>query len=314
MNASIQWYPGHIAKLERKLDEWIKLCDVVIELIDSRIPNASYNPRLSKRYPHKPRIILLNKADLADQTQTKRWQKAYQHAMNQEESPIKVMAFNAKTGKLRNQLVQAILPLGKEIQSKRKAKGLKARSLRVMVVGMPNVGKSTLINQIVERKKTKTGHKAGVTRQTQWVRIHDDIDLLDTPGVIPPKLEERHEDCPTPMSPGELLAVVSSVGEAAYDEEPVAQNLLNQVEYFYPGVLHRHYDVPAEQALTLTAIGQARQWLAEQGEANTTRTARGVLTDFRNGRWGALTLEWCINESSQENDTQPDAIPQDATP
>lgn len=304
MSVSIQWYPGHIAKLERKLNEWIKLCDVIIELVDARIPEASYNPRLSQRYAHKPRIILLNKADLADNTQTKQWQTAYKKALQQADSPYRVMSFNAKTGKLRNQLVQAILPLGKSIQEKRKAKGLKERSLRVMVVGMPNVGKSTLINQIVERKKTKTGHKAGVTRQTQWVRIHDSIDLLDTPGVIPPKLDERQDDCPTPMSPGALLAAVSSVGEAAYDEEPVAQDLLDQIEYYYPHILRPHYELSPEAPVTLETIGESRQWLMGQGEINTLRTARGILTDFRSGRLGPLTLEWCPNHGTETSTTK----------
>lgn len=293
MSATIQWYPGHIAKLERKLDEWIKLCDVVVEIIDARIPDASYNPRLSERYPHKPRIILINKVDLADPEQTKLWEAEYKARTAEAESPHRVMLFNAKTGKLRNNLIQAILPLGKKIQDKRKAKGLKPRSLRIMVAGMPNVGKSTLINNIVLRKKTKTGHKAGVTRQVQWVRIHDEIDLLDTPGVIPPKLDKLAEDSPTPMSPGELLASVSSVGEAAYDEEPVAQSLLEQIQYYYPYTLHAHYNLGPDAELTLENIGQSRQWLGEQGQVNIQRTARGVLTDYRSHRLGSLTLEWC---------------------
>lgn len=273
----IQWYPGHIAKVERQLTELLKLVDVVIEVIDARLPISTINPRLRKRYTHKPVLLLLNKADLADPAQNKRWREHYKGEANA------VMLYESLHGKQRKQLLDTLLRLGEEKMKALEAQGRKRRPIRVLVVGMPNVGKSTIINSIVGRKKAKTGHKAGVTRQTQWVRIHPAIELMDTPGVIPPRLDSEES--------GSLLASVSSVGEAAYEEEPVARFLLERIETLHPNAMREYYKLSPDQPLTLESVAENRHYVITGGEPDCLRAARSVLSEFRQGRPGRLTLE-----------------------
>jgi len=300
----IQWYPGHIAKLERKLGDLLKLCDVVIEVLDARIPLATTNPRIRARYPNKPLLLLINKATLADPTQTKQWLKHVQ-AHHGHTAPVLVIDHDAVSKLHHQQVIQAIATLAETSLKALEAKGLKRRPARAIIVGMPNVGKSTVLNSMVGRKKTQTGHKAGVTRQPQWVRIHPKIELLDTPGIIPPQLGS--EDI------GIKLACVSSVGEASFEEEPVAQYLLDLMQSVYPGVLQKHYGLLAaeataplaEAAPSLAAISLARQWLAKGGGPDIHRTARHVLSDFRQGRWGRHTLEWVTGTVSASESVHP---------
>lgn len=285
---TIQWYPGHIAKIERQLSELLKLVDVVIEVVDARLPISTINPRLRKRYTHKPVLLLLNKADLADPLQNKRWRRYFQ-----DEAPA-VMLYESLQGKQRKALLDALLHLGEPKMKTLEAQGRKRRPIRVLVVGMPNVGKSTIINSIVGRKKAKTGHKAGVTRQTQWVRIHPAIELMDTPGVIPPRLDSEES--------GNLLASVSSVGEAAYEEEPVAQFLLEHLEVLYPKRGREYYKLSPEQPLNLESIAKSRHYVITGGEPDRLRTARTVLSEFRQGRLGRVTLEHAPTENTQNGD------------
>lgn len=273
----IQWYPGHIAKVERRLKEHLKLVDVVIEVIDARIPETTTNPRLRKQYDHKPVLLLLNKSDFAEPEKTKQWAQHYHSDV------AAVMTYNALTGKLKQKVVNTVLKLGEPVQQKVLAQGRKRRPLRILVAGMPNVGKSTIINSLVAQKKTKTGHKAGVTRSTQWVRIHPQIELLDSPGIIPPSLDS-HEA-------GALLACVHSVGEAAFDEESVAQFLLDKIEELYPDTCFNHFNVEKETTLNLKAIAKSRNYKLKGEDWDILRAARAVLHDFRTGRLGQLTLE-----------------------
>jgi ribosome biogenesis GTPase A len=297
----VQWYPGHIAKLERKLDELLKRVDVVIEVVDARIPRASVNPKIQEIYLQKrptPVLRLFNKADLADPAHTERWLTTFQKPLQNGDHPsiaFKTMPYqasgkNVSHTRQKTNLIQACITLAEPKMQKMIAKGLKRRPIRTMVVGMPNVGKSTLINHIIGFKKTKTGHKAGVTRDPQWVRIHPQLELLDTPGLIPSKLSG--------LQSGLLLAAVSSVGEAAFDDEQVARFLLHHMHVIYPGRLHAHYRIPPEvglpdQPLSFEQIAQARQFLANQGALDTYRAAQHVLSDFRHGNWGPVTLEPC---------------------
>lgn len=273
----IQWYPGHIAKYERKLGELLKLVDVVVEVLDSRIPVSSVNQRLEHSIRNKPTLIILNKSDLGDPVQNKRWQKALTGENR------RVMLYDAKSGQAKSQLVQHVLALGEATMQKLIAKGRKRRPIRVLVAGMPNVGKSTLINSIVGRKKTKTGHRAGVTRDTQWVRIHPEVELMDSPGVIPPQLEEEHA--------GALLATVSSIGDAAFDEEEVARFLMETIEPLYPNLLQTYFKLEPGQEASLEKIALARHYKLGGEQPDLLRTAQALLTEFRHARTGRITLE-----------------------
>ncbi|WP_373532713.1 ribosome biogenesis GTPase YlqF [Vampirovibrio sp.] len=273
----IQWYPGHIAKYERKLGDLLKLVDVVVEVLDARIPSASVNLRLEHTIRNKPTLIILNKSDLGDPVQNKRWQKALSG------ENTRVMLYDAKSGQAKSQLIQHVLALGESGMQKLIAKGRKRRPIRVLVAGMPNVGKSTLINSIVGRKKTKTGHRAGVTRDTQWVRIHPEVDLLDSPGVIPPQLEAEHA--------GAMLATVSSIGDAAFDEEEVSRFLIDTIEPLYPNLLKTYFKLPDTQEASLENMALARHYKLGKDQPDLLRTAQALLTEFRHARTGRITLE-----------------------
>jgi len=274
---SIQWYPGHIAKYERQLSDLLKLVDVVVVVLDCRIPNATINPRLAQKIGDKPTLIILNKSDLGDPTQNKRWLKTLTRG-NQ-----RAMLYDAKTGQAKAQLIQQVQALGETAMQKIIAKGRKRRPIRVLVAGMPNVGKSTLINSIVGRKKTKTGHRAGVTKTTQWIRIHPEVELMDSPGVIPPQLD-------SPLA-GALLATVSSIGDAAFDEEEIARFLLETVDGLYPNLSHKFFKLTPEQPTSLESVAETRNYKLGGAHLDLLRTAQAILADFRHARMGRITLE-----------------------
>jgi ribosome biogenesis GTPase A len=265
--------------MERQLEALLKWVDVAIEVLDARLPQVTINPRLRKKLQNKPVLILLNKSDLADPAETKRWRQFFQNQADQD-----ALLYDAhKAGQHKQALLNAVIRLGEPRMQALERKGMKRRPIRVLVIGMPNVGKSSVINSIVAKKKAKTGHKAGVTREPQWVRIHPAVELLDSPGIIPPRLDSE--------AAGLLLATVSSVGEAAYDEETVARFLLGHLETLYPGLLRTHYQLPESSPVTMEAIAEARHYLAAGGRIDTRRATQALLTDFRQGRLGRLTLE-----------------------
>ncbi len=276
--AQIQWYPGHIAKMERQLANQLKLVDVVVEIVDARIPASTTNLRLHQRLVHKPVLFLLNKTDLGDPAINQRWlhyfSETHGHAM---------LYDTVSAGKHKKELVSAVLRLGEEKMRALEAKGMRRRAIRALVIGMPNVGKSSVINHIVGKKKTQTGHRAGVTREPQWVRIHPSVELLDSPGIIPPVLESDEV--------GLLLATVSSVGEAAVDDETIARFLLERIDPLYPGHLHSVYGIPPEIPMSFEALAEQRHYKASGGRLDTNRAIQALLTDFRQGRLGRLSLE-----------------------
>jgi ribosome biogenesis GTPase A len=275
---TIQWYPGHIAKWDRQIDAQLKGVDVVIEVLDARVPAATVHPELTRRIQSKPVLRLLNKASLSDPDQNRLWLEAYR------EDNRRVLLYDAhEAAKYRQALVSAVLALGEPRMAKMEARGIKRRPVRTLIVGMPNVGKSSIINSIVGRKKTRTGHKAGVTRAAQWIRIHPQVELMDSPGVIPPRLGTDEV--------GGLLAVVSSVSDATFDEAAVSAFLLERVERLYPGHLAGIYGLKPASTPGLTAIAVARGCLGQKAEPDLLRAGRLVLKDFRQGRWGKLTLE-----------------------
>ena len=272
----IHWYPGHIAKAERQLKEKLNLVDVVIEVRDARIPLSSSYTNIEKLLGDKPRLLLLNKADLVDKEELKSWIK---YLKDTTKCPI--ITTDAKGAKDLALVVKNAVDLAEPRIQALMSKGLLRRAARAMVVGMPNVGKSSVINKLTKSSKTKIGAKAGVTRQQQWVRINPKLDLLDTPGIIPTKQENQLQAA--------KLAFVSSVSENAYAPEEVAQELLNLLsESKYKQIVCDFYKV---EDLTLYTIAQSRNWILKSDSLDTERTAKYVLKDFRDGRLGKFILD-----------------------
>jgi ribosome biogenesis GTPase A len=278
---SVQWYPGHIAKWDRELLDALKKVDVVVEVLDARMPLLSRHPELNHRLDRKPIITVLNKAELADPAITEAWQTWFKRF-----GCGATVLFDAHEGaKYRNKLIQTIVNAGAEAVEKWQAKGLKARPVRVMVVGMPNVGKSSIINCLVGKKKVQTGHKAGVTRTSQWIRIHSQVDLLDSPGIIPPKLESDEQ--------GHWLALVSSLGEAAFDEEIVALFVLQALQQRYPQEFRHHLGFALDNTdpWTLEQLGVQKLLLKQGGVPDAKRAAQLLLRELRHGSLGKLSFE-----------------------
>jgi len=273
----IHWYPGHIAKAEKKLKEQLSLVDVVIEVLDSRIPMSSSYNNIEKLLGDKPRLLLLNKSDLVDKNELKKW---VEYLKTTTDNPVIVS--DAKNSKDLNHIVRKAIELSEpRIQALMK-KGLLRRPARAMVVGMPNVGKSSIINKLTRSSKTKVGAKAGVTRQQQWVRINPQMDLLDTPGIIPMKQENQDV--------AKKLAFVNSVSENAYSNELVASALLEMLSEKFSLELKEYYKL-GDIEYTLENIAVSRNWIISNGEPDTDRTAAYVLRDYRDGKLGKFILD-----------------------
>lgn len=276
----IHWYPGHIAKAEKKLKEQVNIVDVVIEVLDARIPSSSTYPDIEKLLKEKPRLILMNKSDLAQVEETQKWIKTIKEKTN-----CPVIATSASDNRDLSKILNKVIELGQPKIIALVKKGLLPRAVRVMVVGMPNVGKSSIINKLIKKTKAKTGAKAGVTRDQQWVRINPKIDLLDTPGIIPLKQEDQNK--------AYKLAFVDSIGENAYDVEAVAEIFLKTVEEVYPDLIRNYYKLEDDE-VNISNIALHRNWIVQGGRPDTKRAAQNVLNDFRVGRLGKLTLD--VNE------------------
>ena len=272
----IHWYPGHIAKAEKQLKEKLNLVDVIIEVIDARLPLSSQYPNIEKLIGNKPRLTVLNKSDLSDEVYINKWVDFLK-----KKNGYPVLKTNASSGKDFSAITDTAVKLGEPTIQKLVAKGLLPRPVRVMVIGMPNVGKSSIINKLIKKQKTKVGAKAGVTRQQQWVRVSNKIDLLDTPGIIPLRQDDQ--------SAAYKLALVNSVGENAYDNEFVAEFFLKNLNGKYLEKVKEYYKVDGE--LTLENIAKSRNWVVTEGEVDINRCAVYVLTDFRSGRLGRMTLD-----------------------
>lgn len=278
IHGHIHWYPGHIAKAERKLKEQIGLVDVVIEVLDARIPLSSLYGDIKKLLGEKPRLILLNKADLVPEQELKNWVEILQ-----EKFSCPVLTTDAKNSKDLNKIVAKVIELSEpRIQALMK-KGLLRRAARVMVVGMPNVGKSSIINKLTRTSKTKVGAKAGVTRQQQWVKVNPKLDLLDTPGIIPMKQEDQIR--------AKKLAFVNSVSENAYEHEAVASELLAILSEKYLNTVKEYYNLSKEEDLTVENIAKNRNWIIKGAQADIVRTSKFILRDFREGKMGKFILD-----------------------
>ena len=276
--ANINWYPGHMSKAKRLMSADLKLIDVLIELVDARIPEASRNPDINKMANGKARVILLNKSDLADPAVTARWAEHYQ---KNGYFVISVDSRNKKTlSKVKETVIKACAP---KIERDRK-KGIKNRPVRAMICGIPNVGKSTFINSFVGKTAAKTGNKPGVTKGNQWIRIDNNIELLDTPGILWPKFEEET---------GKKLAFIGSINDNILIPSEMAYYLYDYLTKLYPGVFEKHYELeePADKYDAINKLAVKRGCLIRGGEADVERAARLFIDDFRNCKLGRMSLE-----------------------
>ena len=274
----IHWYPGHIAKAEKKLREQLSLVDAVIEVLDARLPLSSCYEDITGLLGQKPRLILLNKSDLVMKPDLDVFIKYLE-----EQSNCPVFATDSKNMKDMQVIVKKITELAEPRILALMAKGLLRRPARIMVVGMPNVGKSSIINKLTKSSKTKIGAKAGVTRQQQWVRINPDLELLDTPGIIPMKQQDQER--------AQKLAFVNSISENAYSNEIVAQELLNILDSKQSEIFRKYYKLPEDVELNIDNISLARNWLQTGGSTDRERTSVYILRDFREGKIGKFILD-----------------------
>jgi len=277
---NIQWYPGHMTKTRRQIEADLKQVDAVCEIVDARIPMSSRNPDIDSICGNKPRIIVLNRMDLADPAATKRWSEYFRG------KGMAVIATDCKTRKGIADFTPAARTACAEKLERDAARGMN-RALRVMVVGIPNVGKSTLINQISGRKGAKAENSPGVTRGKQWVTVDSGLQLLDTPGILWPKFEDPEV--------GMMLAYTGAVKEGVIDIEELACRLMELLHKFYPQVLLERYKVEAEAGTPgyelLEMAGRKRGFLLARGEIHTERMAKVLLDEYRSGKLGRFTLE-----------------------
>ena len=275
-----QWYPGHMTKAKRMMQENIKLIDLVIELVDARIPVSSRNPDIDELGKNKARLILLNKADLAED----RWNDAWMEYFR--EKGFSVVKVNSKKGGGIKSIQGVIQEACKEKIERDRKRGILNRPVRAMVVGIPNVGKSTFINALAGKSCTKTGNKPGVTKGKQWIRLNKNVELLDTPGILCPKFEDQNV--------GLKLAFIGSIKDEILQTEELAMELIKFMNQHYPGVLEEKYEVKAEPDTyaMLSMIAESRHCLLKGNELDTGKAAALLLDDFRSGRLGRLTLEY----------------------
>lgn len=278
---NIQWFPGHMAKTRRLILENLKLVDVVIELLDARIPLSSRNPEIDKLVGSKPRIIALNKSDLSDPDKNRLW------AQHFKKNNIEVIYTNAITGTGIGQLKNKLKDLTRHKAESAAAKGRIARAVKTMVVGIPNVGKSAFINKIAGRASAQTGDRPGVTRSKQWVRINPEIQLLDTPGILWPKFDDPET--------GLNLAFTGAIKDEIMDTTELAAKLMERLATIYPERLMERYKLDQVQDragyMLLEEAGRKRGCLVSGGEVDLYRAAAIVLDEFRGGRIGKITLE-----------------------
>jgi ribosome biogenesis GTPase A len=276
MIQNINWYPGHMKKTREMIQENLRAVDLVIELLDSRIPVSSRNPIIDEIIGAKRRIILLGKSDLADAAENERWQRVLGQGGD------RVLSIDARSGENVNRLFRLL----DEIQEERNRERQMNRSIRMMVVGVPNVGKSSLINRLIGRKSAKTGDKAGVTRGKQWVTLQNGMQLLDTPGILWPKFEDQRV--------GLYLAFCGSIRDEILDTQDLAFELIKVLEKRYPKALMERYKLDEIQEETLDnmeAIAMKRGFLMPGKRIDYERTGRTVIDEFRAGKLGRITLE-----------------------
>lgn len=276
---NIQWYPGHMTKAKRMMEENIKLIDLVIELLDARIPVSSKNPDIDDLAKGKSRLVILNKSDLADEKINKEWVEYYKT------KGINAICINSRTRGFQKQVNDAILKSCEAKIQRDLKRGIKNKPIRAMIVGIPNVGKSTFINTLSGKAAAKTGNKPGVTKGKQWIRIANNIEFLDTPGILWPKFDDELI--------GEHIAFIGSVNEEIIDLEELSCRLIATLKEIKPGILNNRYEVceSISDYDILKQIAINRNCLIKGGEADTKRAAKLFCDDFKDGRLGKISLE-----------------------
>ena len=272
---TIQWFPGHMAKARRLLTEQIKWVDVVLELADARIPVSSRNPMLHNLLGNKPRVVLLNKADLADPIWTAKWLSFLR-------TSTPVYAVSATTGVGIKQIIPELERMVLAKQARQAEKGIRQQMIKVMIVGIPNIGKSSLINQLTGGAQAKVGNKPGVTRGNQWVRIHERVELLDTPGMLWPKFEE--------IDVGRKLAALGAIKDDVFDIEELSTWIMDWLKLHSPKALERYRGLDSE--VTLDSLGRKRGCLIHGGRVDTLKAAQIFLRELRMGQLGPITMDY----------------------
>lgn len=274
-----QWYPGHMTKARRMMQENIKLIDLIVELVDARVPLSSRNPDIDELGRGKARLILLNKADLAEDRLNDEWVAYFK------EKGYSAVKVNSRKGGGIKSIQSVIQEACKEKTERDRKRGILNRPVRAMVVGIPNVGKSTFINALAGKACAKTGNKPGVTKGKQWIRLNKSVELLDTPGILWPKFEDQEV--------GLKLAFIGSIKDEILQTEELAAELVKFLKEYYPGVLEEKYGIPEVQDTykCLADIAKSRHCLVRGSELDTEKAASILLDDFRGGRLGRITLE-----------------------
>ncbi len=278
---NIQWFPGHMTKAQRMIEDSIKQVDAVCEILDARIPRSSRNPDIDRLAAGKPRLIILNRCDLADPKITAQWHEFF------EAQGIKILETDAKSGRGVNGFAPALRELLKDKIADYAAKGQVNRPMRVMILGIPNVGKSTFINKVARRKAAIAGDKPGVTRGKQWINIDRGLDLLDTPGILWPKFDSQEV--------GEMLAITNAIKSDVLDKETLAANFMLRLREMYPEALTARYkfepDPEANGFELLEAAAKKRGFLVSKGEYDIERMANTLLGEYHDGKLGRISLE-----------------------
>ncbi len=269
---NINWYPGHMAKAKRQMEEQLKLVDIVIELRDARMPLASGNPLLEEMAKNKERLVILNKADMADEIENKKWTNYFKH----------VLICDSLNEKITKKIVDEVKLILKDKLDKAKARGIRKKVLRAMVVGIPNVGKSTFINNIVKKRVAKSENRPGVTKNLQWIRINEDVELLDTPGVLWPKIEDQDK--------AKILALLGSMNDEILDEEAIVLFGLDYIRNKYPSFLSTRYSVDESSTSLLLDIGKNKGCLTS-GQIDKKKTCDMLLKEIRSAKIGRITFE-----------------------
>ncbi|MEW9501324.1 ribosome biogenesis GTPase YlqF [Jeotgalibacillus marinus] len=288
---TIQWFPGHMAKARRQVTEKLKLVDIIFELVDARIPVSSRNPMIDEIIQQKPRLILINKADMADPNRTKQWISYF------EGQGIRAIAINSDKGVGLQQIHKITKEILKEKWDRMRSRGIKPRAVRAMIVGIPNVGKSTLINRLVKKNIAQTGNRPGVTKAQQWIKVGKEMELLDTPGILWPKFEDPEI--------GYRLALTGAIKDTLLNLQDIAIYALKFLETYYPDRLKARYEleeIPQDIVELFGIIGTRRGCLMAGGVVDFDKTADIIVRDVRNIQFGPLTfdLEILVNKDEDK--------------
>lgn len=284
---NVQWYPGHMTKAKRQMQEDLKLIDLIIELVDARVPLSSRNPDIDQLGQNKSRLILLNKADLADERQNEAWKEYFQS------KGFHVVKVDSRNGAGMKTIQNVIQEACKEKIERDRRRGIKNRPIRAMVAGIPNVGKSTFINTFAGKACAKTGNRPGVTKGKQWIRLNKNVELLDTPGILWPKFEDQEV--------GIRLAFVGSIKDDILNMEELALKLIDYLKERYTGLLEKRYGISEAGKNAVEILGdiaKARGCLKKGEELDYTKASGLLFDDFRGGKIGRITLEWAEQEKN----------------